>query len=128
MEHPIVALIEDDETMHPLICALLEMEGYEVKSIRQLEPEDEVLHELSGLKPKLVLLDVNIHGKDSFRFVQKLKSQADFSNTKVLMSSGMALENECRDVGADGFLLKPYMPDELIEKVDTLIGSTKLRG
>lgn len=128
MTYPRVALIEDDEAMRPLICALLEMEGYEVRSIGNLEPEEEILGELKSIRPDLILLDVNIHGKDSFHFVQKLKSTADFSHIKVLMSSGMALEDECRNVGADGFLLKPYMPDELIEKVDNLIGSIKLSG
>jgi DNA-binding response OmpR family regulator len=30
------------------------------------------------------------------------------------MSSGMNLEYECRDAGANAFLLKPFMPDDLI--------------
>jgi DNA-binding response OmpR family regulator len=122
MTPPKVTLIEDDETMRPLICALLEMEGFSVSSLHSLEPEDEVLQDLSAEQPDLVLLDVNIHGKDSFGFVQRLKSQAGLRGVKILMSSGMALEEECQKSGADGFLLKPYMPDELIEKVEKLIG------
>jgi CheY-like chemotaxis protein len=33
------------------------------------------------------------------------------------MQSGMNLMNECKAAGADTFLLKPYMPDSLIQAI-----------
>jgi len=68
-----------------------------------------------------VITDVFINGKGSFDFIEKLKQQDGCSQTKVLMSSGMAVEEECFLHGADGFLLKPYMPDELIMKINHLL-------
>ncbi len=38
-----------------------------------------------------------------------------FKDTHVVMASGMSLKEECLAAGADAFLLKPYMPDELIQ-------------
>jgi DNA-binding response OmpR family regulator len=39
------------------------------------------------------------------------------------MSSGMELSVECRDAGADDFILKPYMPEELVMKVQRTLES-----
>jgi DNA-binding NarL/FixJ family response regulator len=37
------------------------------------------------------------------------------------MSSGLNLQTECIQAGADGFILKPFMPDELIKLIRTTI-------
>ncbi len=121
MSSPKVVLIEDDETMRTLLGEFLRMEGYHVVSLGSIEPEDTVLSQLIEQKPDLVFLDVNIHGRNTFTFVRKLRSKRE--QVRVLMSSGMPLESESIDVGADGFLLKPFMPDELLSKVHHLLGS-----
>jgi len=121
MSSPKVVLIEDDETMRTLLGELLRMEGYHVVSLGSIEPEDTVLSQLIEQKPDLVFLDVNIHGRNTFTFVRKLRSKRE--QVRVLMSSGMPLESESIDVGADGFLLKPFMPDEILSKVHHLLGS-----
>ena len=36
------------------------------------------------------------------------------------MTSGTNLEEECINAGADGFVMKPFMPDELLSKVRVL--------
>lgn len=121
MSSPKVILIEDDETMRTLLGELLRMEGYHVVSLGSIEPEDSVLSQLLEQEPDLVLLDVNMHGRDTFDFVRNLRSKR--KAIRVLMSSGMPLESESIKVGADGFLMKPFMPDELLNKVHHLLGS-----
>lgn len=121
MSSPKVVLIEDDETMRTLLGELLRMEGYQVVSLGSIEPEEIVLSQLIEQKPDLIFLDVNIHGRDTFTFVRRLRSSQE--GIRVLMSSGMPLESESIDVGADGFLMKPFMPDELLGKVQHLLGS-----
>jgi DNA-binding response OmpR family regulator len=121
MSSPKVVLIEDDEAMRTLLGELLRMEGYQVVSLGSIEPEDTVLSQLIEQKPDLVFLDVNIHGRDTFTFVRKLRSKREA--IRVLMSSGMPLESESINVGADDFLMKPFMPDELLRKVHHLLGS-----
>jgi DNA-binding response OmpR family regulator len=107
--------------MRTLLAELLRMEGCQVVSLGSIEPEDTVLSQLLEQKPDLVCIDVNIHGRDTFPFVRKLRSKRE--GIRVLMCSGMPLEAESLGAGADGFLMKPFMPDELIRKVHHLLGS-----
>ena len=116
-----VIIIEDDHPIRQLMSALLEMEGFQIVSLDSIEPEDQTLKKVKLQHPDLVITDVFINGKGSFDFIEKLKQQDECSQTKVLMSSGMAVEEECLQHGADGFLLKPYMPDELIMKINHLL-------
>ncbi|MGB9639849.1 MAG: response regulator [Anaerolineales bacterium] len=118
-----IILIEDDNDMRSLITTLLEMEGYQVVSFDHIEPEAQILNQIVKQSPDLVMMDVLIKGKASFDLVRKLKQQRECGHTKILMSSGMAVEEECRKHGADGFILKPYMPDELVLKINQLLES-----
>lgn len=121
MSSPKVVLIEDDDIMRTLLGELLRMEGYQVVSLGSIEPEEAVLTQLIDQQPDVVFLDVNMHGRDTFAFVRKLRSKKE--GIRVLMSSGMPLETESINVGADGFLMKPFMPDELLSKLHHLLGS-----
>ncbi len=121
MSSPKVVLIEDDETMRTLLGELLRMEGYQVVSLGSIEPEEAVLTQLIDQQPDVVFLDVNMHGRDTFAFLRKLRSKKE--GIRVLMSSGMPLETESINVGADGFLMKPFMPNELLTKLHHLLGS-----
>jgi FixJ family two-component response regulator len=38
------------------------------------------------------------------------------------MASGMDMTYKSQREGANGFILKPFMPDELVEKIKQLIG------
>ncbi|MCS6908756.1 MAG: response regulator [Anaerolineales bacterium] len=116
-----VVLIEDNQMMRNLLGELLRMEGHQVVSLASIEPEEAVIRELVDQKPDLVFLDVNLNGRDTFAFVQKLRSSC--GDIRVLMSSGMPLEAESLAVGADDFLMKPFMPDELLDKVRSLLGT-----
>lgn len=118
-----IIIIEDDNDMRPLMSTLLEMEGYQVVSFDNIQPEMQILNQIAKYNPDLVLMDVLIKGKSSFDFVKKLKQQSACNHAKILMSSGMAVEEECYRHGADGFLLKPYMPDELVLKINELLES-----
>jgi len=90
-----IMIIEDDNDMRPLMSALLEMEGYEVICLDHIQPEVQVLSRITDQKPDLVLMDVFIKGKPSYELVEKLKQQSKGNRTKILMSSGMAVEAEC---------------------------------
>jgi len=112
-----ILLIEDDTTMLSLLGTLLEFEGYQVASLNGEADAENILQKMRGEMPELILLDVHLPGVSGFELMRRMRVDDNLKSTKVLMSSGMNLSLECRQAGADGFILKPYMPEELVEKI-----------
>ena len=113
---PTIMLIEDDLTMLSLLSTLLQMEGFQVSSAKDEELENVFLW-IKQEKPPLVLVDVNLHLYNGCDLLDKIRADAGLSETRVIMSSGMDYKDLCLQHGADDFILKPYMPDDLINKI-----------
>jgi DNA-binding response OmpR family regulator len=110
-------LIEDDPTMMGLLTTLLELDGYQVLSVQEGEhPAEAILREV----PDLVLLDVNLRGLSGLDVLRQVRAEESLKDVRVLMSSGMDYRDVCLEAGADGFLLKPFMPDDLMTRVKEL--------
>ncbi len=111
-----ILLLEDDETMQHLLKTLLEMEGFQVF----LQPDSELADVPQAVRtnaPDVILLDVHLRGGSGIDLLSHLKQEKDLSGIRVLMISGMDLREECLHAGADGFLLKPFMPDDLMQQI-----------
>jgi DNA-binding response OmpR family regulator len=113
-----VLLVEDDPTMLSLLETLLEIEGFQVVPIHQVASALELLE---SEQPDLVLMDVHLKDGDGFELLRRIREKPGFEKTLVLMSSGMDFAAACKEAGADGFILKPYMPDELISRVRLML-------
>ena len=118
-----VMLIEDDATMVGLLKTLLRIEGYEVVSFAGGE---DVLQMVQREKPDLILLDVNLKNFgildiNGFDLLKEIRSDGELEHIGVVMSSGMNYRRESTEAGADGFVMKPYMPDELLKLIKTTI-------
>ena len=114
-----VVLVEDDPTMINLLGTLLEMEGFEVVKITRFSS---VLEDIKAEMPDVVLMDVHLNDADGLAFCAGIRGDDEVADLKVIMSSGMDMRHESLQAGADDFLLKPYMPDELIAKIKTFLG------
>jgi len=120
---PKVMLIEDDATMIGLLKTLLGIEGYEVVAF---DGDEDVLQVIRREDPDAILLDVNlknfgISDYTGFDLLKQMRASDDLDRISVIMSSGMNYHQESKEAGADGFVLKPYMPDDLLELIKTSI-------
>ena len=106
-----VLLAEDDVTMVSLLKTLLKMEGFEVIVLGgDVDVQAVVLKE----KPDVLLLDLHLFSQNGLDVLDALRGSADTKDGRVIMSSGSSVKEECLAHGANDFLLKPYMPDDLI--------------
>jgi len=115
-------VIEDDATMLSLLVALLEIEGFQVSQVSQNYQVHQVVQAIQQERPDLVLLDIQLSQFSGFELLDKLRQDAATSDLRVLISSGRDVGHECIQAGADDFIMKPFMPDELITKIHTLLG------
>ena len=110
-----VLLAEDDHTMSALLKTLLTIEGFE--AITLLDKPGDIIENIRRERPDAVLLDVNLGEQDGIAIVRQMRLVPELKSVRVIMSSGMAKADECLEAGADDFLLKPYMPDDLIRRL-----------
>lgn len=108
-----IILIEDDATMLSLLQTLLQMEGFEIVKLTD-HSMDSIMSLMQTEKPALALVDVNLREGNGFDLLRLIRQDDNLKTMKVLMSSGMDFSSECQREGADDFILKPYMPDDLI--------------
>ena len=108
---PKVLLLEDDRDMVTLLRTFLELEGFTVRALTLGEP---VMALVESENPDVVLLDVFLAGQNGLQILESIRAHPRLGATRVVMVSGMDVSTECKKKGADAFLLKPYMPDELV--------------
>jgi CheY-like chemotaxis protein len=107
-----VLLAEDDSTMVSLLKTLLKMEGFDVVA---LDVYSDVAAAVEKEAPHALFMDVHLGGQSGMNILESIRSNEKNANVRIIMTSGMNMKEECIRRGADAFLLKPFMPDDLIK-------------
>jgi len=115
-----VLVAEDDPTMVKLLKTLLKMEGFDVIAP---DADQDVVKAVHAQCPDILLMDVHLSNQNGLEILDSIRKSADGCDARIIMISGLNVKDECLKRGADGFLLKPFMPDDLIQM---LKGNTKL--
>ena len=122
-----VLVVEDNRDTSALLRDLLEAEGYHVESVGTGEAALEALE----INPEtdLLVLDLMLPGMSGYEVIEKLRAEADQSRVPILvlsaLSSPSARVRGLRD-GADDYMTKPFLPEELVARARTLITSRLL--
>jgi DNA-binding response OmpR family regulator len=107
-----VMLAEDDLTMVNLLKTLLKMEGFEVIA---LDADADVLKAITEDCPDVLLLDVHLSRQNGLEILDSIRKTGGSCDARIVMTSGLNVEDDCMKRGANGFLLKPFMPDDLVK-------------
>jgi DNA-binding response OmpR family regulator len=117
-----ICLIDDDSMMNSLLKTFLGFEGYEVLALGDSHHRDHILDVLRRESPALALIDVNLRWINGFDLLHDIRQDSALDAMRVIMSSGMDFHDKCLLAGADEFLMKPYMPDDLLKLIKNLSG------
>jgi DNA-binding response OmpR family regulator len=108
-----IILADDEKDLSFIIKTALEKKGHQVS----LDPNADLLDNLSTDLPNLILLDINLRNRDGGDLCSKLKEENHTKNIPIVLISGiMDLKQISEMCGAQGFLVKPFEIAEL-EKV-----------
>ena len=105
-------VLEDETVLVDLLQDLLGLEGYEVS---KLKSNENILADMRSTRPDAVLMDVNLKGVNGLELLGKIRADEDLKDTLVVLSSGLDYRQESLARGADDFLMKPYMPEDLMK-------------
>jgi DNA-binding response OmpR family regulator len=67
------------------------------------------------------LKNFGIIDRTGFDLLKDIRADDQMKDIGVVMSSGMNYRQESTEAGADGFVMKPYMPDELLKLIKLTI-------
>ena len=118
-----VFIVDDEPVMVNLLTKLIEMEGFDVQS----DVIGEDIHDkIVQVEPDCIILDLHLRIGDGreingFEILDKIRLDEKTNKSKVIMSSGLDYRDKSEARGADGFLLKPFPPDELINMMKELL-------
>ena len=118
---PLVLIVDDDERVREYVRVNLEMEGYAVREAGSAEEGLGVLEEVS---PDLILLDVMMPEVDGWEMLRRVQERHGVGAIPVVMFSGKVNEQSAQEAtarGAQGFVGKPFDPQQLIEHAKQLL-------
>jgi DNA-binding NarL/FixJ family response regulator len=116
-----ILIVEDDPGVRELLAAVLQQAGFETDAV---ESGDQALDAVGTSRPLLVLLDVCLPDMSGYSVCRALREQRPDS-MPIIFLSGERTEWFDRVggllLGADDYMVKPFVPDELVARVRTLL-------
>jgi DNA-binding response OmpR family regulator len=121
-----ILVVDDEPEILKLTSRILESRGHTVVGARDgQEALDVARREL----PSLVILDLNLPRMDGFAVCKTLKSEEPTKKIPVIMLTAaytnMNDANKGLEVGADEYVIKPFVKEVLLHNVDRLLAAAK---
>jgi CheY-like chemotaxis protein len=113
-----IVVVDDDPHMGRLLRTLFELEGFEVVTAHRYQ---DILPTIQQARPDAVLMDVRVQGRETLEVVRQMRQEPDLTDIPVVMTSGMDYRRQCLDAGANRFILKPFLPDEMVQTIGGLL-------
>lgn len=117
MRHHIL-IVEDDRTTRLRLSAYLRELGYRVS---EAEDADAMEHILSHDPPELLLVDINLEGKDGLTITREQRAKSKVGIILLTSRSDQVDKIVGLEMGADDYVTKPFDPRELAARVKNLL-------
>jgi len=114
-----ILAVDDSPTMRRIIVNTLRRAGY--SNITEASDGREALARLKVEEFDFVITDWNMPEMDGLRFVSELRSEEKFRTLPVVMVTSRSVKEDillAKEAGVNGYVVKPFAPEVLIEKVE----------
>ncbi len=113
-----ILVVDDDAAILATIGDILESEGYPVAAATN---GAEALRAIERERPSLVLLDMRMPVLNGWGFARELRRRG-LAVPVLVMTAARDAREWAEEIGADGFLAKPFNLPELLDAVERLRG------
>ena len=125
---PLTVFVADDSvSVRRVTTNLIKSVGWIPIDAKDGRDALEVLHGLTG-PPDVFLLDIEMPRMDGYELLGFLRSQEAYRNTPVIMVTSRAGEKhrtKALDLGATGYMVKPYQDEALLSLIRELVSQPK---
>ena len=115
-----ILLVDDTAFMRRMLREILTREGYEVAG--EARNGREAVEQYRAVRPDLVIMDITMPEMDGIAAVREILG-ADPA-ARIVMCSALGQDEpivEALDAGARDFILKPFLPEKVLEAVRKIL-------
>ena len=112
-----ILTIDDSKTMRDMLMVTLADAGFDV--LQAVDGQDG-LDVLGKERVDVIITDINMPKMDGYEVIRQLRGNPDHKSTPILVlttESELSKKNLARDVGATGWMVKPFDPDRLVATI-----------
>lgn len=121
-----VVVIEDDLNLTELLRDELTSSGFRVNSF---STASEAVAAIEELRPDAVVLDLILKdGESGWKVIEEIRKNPDLRTIPIVISSAFEEKKKAFDLGATGYLIKPYHPDTLSKAILLAITNHEATG
>jgi len=116
-----ILIAEDEPDIRELVAFTLRFAGHEVTSTANGE---EALQQASQVSPDLIIMDVRMPKMTGYDACRAMKADMMLKDIPVIFLSAKGQDSEIQtgmEAGAEEYLLKPFAPDQLVERVKSIL-------
>jgi DNA-binding response OmpR family regulator len=124
---PTVLVIDDDPVVRQFVELVLSQAGYAVASAATAEMG---IKSLQTSHWDLVLLDINMPEMSGLEVLRLLRKYQRVKASVMMMTSrsDAGAVREAMETGADGYMVKPFGPQDLLKRVAAVLNPEKFRA
>jgi len=119
-----ILIVDDEKPIQEILCHLMVMNGYSCSIASNAKEARSIMKDQNF---ELILCDVNMPGESGMDFIKYLSDS--YTDTAVIMVTGednTELAETALDIGAYGYIIKPFKPSELMINVSNALRRRKL--
>jgi len=113
--HGPVLVVDDDPDLLTMVETVLSSAGYQV---RTAENGLEALQQVGREMPGIVLLDMKMPVMDGWEFARRFREQFNHRAPLIVVTAAQDARTWAKQVGAEGYLSKPFDLDDLLTCVE----------
>jgi twitching motility two-component system response regulator PilH len=116
-----VLVVDDSQAEIRLLQSVLQQAGFHTVAISDPMKIEEAIEEE---RPNVILLDVVMPQRNGFQVCRDLKNQESYAKIPVILVTSKTAPSDRywgEQQGANGYVAKPFTPDELISVVKRFV-------
>ena len=118
-------IVDDSNSMRTVVKKIVGLTGLEVNQVLEADNGRKALDVLGGSWVDVVILDINMPEMNGLELLQRMNEEPLMKNIPVVMMTTEASEAHMQsafELGAKGFIRKPFVPEELRKTLLAVLG------
>jgi two-component system chemotaxis response regulator CheY len=121
-----ILIVDDSKMLRDMLVYSLNEGGYE--NITEAIDGIDGLEQAKNIQYDLLIVDYNMPNMNGIDMIKEVKKLSNYKNIPIFMlttESSESLKQEAKQSGATGWITKPFVPDQLLKAVNTVLKNIK---